>query len=564
MIYLVISFLSFLITIVLTPYLINILNKKDFVDHPNGEERRMHTHPVPTMGGIVIFAVIMVITFAFYHDLISKIYFISGAFIIFGLGLTDDLKEVKWHVKFIVQSIAAVLLIVSFNSDNFSVIQFMGYTLLPGLNYLVLFILIVGLLNSFNLMDGLDGLVSGYSLIIATMCFLLNMGGSLTFFNSLSAALIGSTLGFLKFNANPARIFLGDSGSLILGYFITGLVIATSSLASADNAVNVQNNLKSIDLTFIIIALAVPIADTIRVMIVRLHQGKHIFLADTSHLHHLLYSKNIEHRTAVVIVHLFSIIFVLLAIYYSRISKPVALIIFAVMLFSLFAVKQILNFIISKDHLLNYLRVYKKVPDVLPRIYKKFLLPVVSILLALLFIILIISEVKQGQSYNKYILLFIIPALLYSSTTLRRNNYYAELLVLVNIILFFIITGFDGFFYKMYSVPLFEQVNINQVLLAVLSGMIIFFVLFKERIANISLRFLTGTDLTIAVLIIFIYIAVQFINLPEPYKISDTLIRSFLIFIFYKIIIVTVPRVHFSLYYISFVAAILALTKSLI
>ena len=112
MIYLVISFLSFLITIVLTPHLINILIKKDVVDNPNGEARRMHTQPIPTMGGIIIFAVIIIITFVFYQDLISKIYFISGAFIIFGLGFVDDLKAVKWHIKFVVQSIAAVLLIL--------------------------------------------------------------------------------------------------------------------------------------------------------------------------------------------------------------------------------------------------------------------------------------------------------------------------------------------------------------------------------------------------------------------------------------------------------------------
>ena len=234
MIYLIISFLTFLITVVLTPFLIQYLIKKDIVDKPNGEERRIHTEPIPTMGGLIIFAVIFIITFAFYHDLISKIYFIAGAFIAFGLGVADDLREVKWHVKFIVQSLAALFLILAFDMNNLTVIQFMGYTLLPGLNYLVLFILIVGLLNSFNLMDGLDGLVAGYSLIVASMCFLLNMGSEFFFISYLSAAIIGTTLGFLKFNANPARIFLGDTGSLTLGYLITGLVISISGEVSTN------------------------------------------------------------------------------------------------------------------------------------------------------------------------------------------------------------------------------------------------------------------------------------------------------------------------------------------
>ena len=376
-------------------------------------------------------------------------------------------------------------------------------------------------------MDGMDGLISGYSLIIASMCFLLIMNSQFVFLTTLSAAVIGCTLGFLKFNANPARIFLGDSGSLTLGYLISGLVISISGHVSESAPLSSQTNSNTIDLTFILIALAVPIADTIRVMFVRLTERKHIFLADASHLHHLLYSKNIEHKTAVMIIHLFSIIFALLAIYYAKISNTNAVIIFVFMLIDLLFIKQILNFILTKEHLLDYMRVYKKLPDLMPKIYKNFLLPTVSLFIILLFSILLITEVKEGQYYYKYFLLFIIPALLYSSRSLKKNNYYAELLVLVNIILFFIITGFNGFFYKMYSVPIFQQLNINQVLLAVLTGMIIFFVLFKERVANIKRQFLTGTDLTLAVLIIFIYIAVQFINLPEPYKISDTTTTKF-------------------------------------
>jgi UDP-GlcNAc:undecaprenyl-phosphate GlcNAc-1-phosphate transferase len=389
------------------------------------------------------------------------------------------------------------------------------------------------------------------------------MGNEFSFISYLSAAIIGTTLGFLKFNANPARIFLGDTGSLTLGYLISGLVISISGEVSTNPEAKVHAYSNTIDLTFIFIALALPIADTIRVMIVRLLQRKHIFLADTSHLHHLLYSKNIEHKTAVVIIHLFSVMFVLLAIYYAKISKTNALIIFAVLLFSLLFIKQILNFIISKEHLLDYVRVYKKVPDLLPRIYKIFLLPLVSALLITLFIILLISNVNQGQPYYKYFLLFIIPALLYSGRTLKKNNYYAELLVLVNIILFFAITGFNGFFYKLYSIPIFGQININQIMIIALSGMIIFFVLFKERVAHIIQQFLTGTDLTLSVLILSIYIATQFINLPESYKISDTLLRSFLVFLFYKIIIVTAPRLHFSLYHVSFLIAIIAVLKSL-
>ena len=563
MIYLIIAFLCFLITVVSTPYLIDYLIKKDIVDLPSDEERRIHTEPIPRMGGIIIFAVIIVITFAFYQDISSKKFFIAGAFVVFALGLADDYKSINWYVKFLVQSIAAILLILSLNANNFTVITLMEFPLYTGINYLILFILIVGLLNSFNLLDGLDGLVTGISLVIAAMCFLLSMGEPFLFLPVLAAATIGTTLGFLKFNANPARIFLGDSGSLILGYIVTGLVLAISGESSLGfvNGTKVLTN--KIDLAFVIIVFAVPIGDTLRVIYVRFRNKKNIFLADSSHIHHILYSQNIRHKTVVVLIQGFSVLFVLLSIYYSKVSKFNAIIIFIFMITTFFFTKQIVGFIIKKEHLLSYGQMYKKIPHFIPVFYKKYLLPIVALLVIVVFTILTFAEVKGSKQIYKYFLLLIIPSLLYSGTTLRKKEYYAEILVLINLIVFFIVTGLNGFFYKLYPFPIITQININQILIITLSGMIIFFVLFKERIHNLRQQFLSGTDLTVALFIAFIYVAAQFIDLPDSYKISDTLLRSFLVFLFYKIIITIYPRTHFTLYYISFLIAVIAVVKSL-
>jgi len=400
-------------------------------------------------------------------------------------------------------------------------------------------------------------------LIIASMCFMLSTGSPFTFRLFLSSAIIGTTLGFLKFNANPARIFLGDSGSLTLGYFISALVIIISGEVSASTSEITQGMSRSVDLGFIIITLAVPIADTLRVMFVRIKQRKNPFLPDSNHLHHILYSQKLRHKTVVMLIHLFSIMFVLLAIYYAKVSKTTAFIIFILMLTAFFSVKQIVEFIIRKENLLAYGKLYKKIPEMIPKIYKNILMPLVALMLLILFVFLVFYEINRSQKLYAYFLLFLIPSLLYSGSNLRKNNYYAELLVLINIIVFFIITGFNGFFYKLYPVPIIAQININQIFIITLAGMIIFFVLFKERIANIRQQFLTGTDLTIAVLILFIYLAVQIINLPESYKVSDTLLRSFLVFLFYKIVIATMPRFHFSLYYSSFIISVIAILKSL-
>jgi UDP-GlcNAc:undecaprenyl-phosphate GlcNAc-1-phosphate transferase len=562
-IFLIIAFLSFLITIVSTPYLIAYLNKKDIVDRPNGEERRVHSEPIPRLGGIIIFAVTILISFAFYNDIYSKKYFLTGAFTIFELGIADDIKGINWYIKFIVQSIAAIFLILSLEAHNFTVITLVELTLPPGLNYLILFVLIVGLFNAFNLLDGLDGLVSGLSIAIASMCFLLSIDKPFSFLPVLSSAIAGTTLGFLKFNANPARIFLGDSGALTLSYFLAGMVLMISGEFSSSVAFNTNVLTNHINLTFVIIVFAVPLADTLRVMFVRIKEDRHLFVADRSHIHHILYSQKIRHKTVVMIIHLFSVMFILMAIYYAKVSRINAILIFVVLLTAFFFAKQIIEFIIRKEHLLKYGQMYKKIPASIPKLYRNFLVPLVSLVLLFVFIFLLFHEIGMNQQYYKYFILLLIPSLFYSGIRLRRNNYYAELIVLINFILFFTITGFNGFFYKLYPVPIISKININQIFIIILSGMVIFFTLFKERIANVRNQFLTGTDLTLAVLILFIYIAVQFINLPESYKISDTLLRSFLVFLFYKIIVVLKPKIHFPLYYISFLVAVIAVLKSL-
>ncbi len=564
MIYLIVSFLTFLITVITTPYLIQFLTERDLVDKPNVEDRRIHTSSVPRMGGIIIFAAVMVITFLFYRDLSSKIFFVSGALVVFGLGLVDDFKSVKWYVKFAFQSIAAIFLILSLYQNNFTEIKFLGFTLLPWIDYIVLFILIVGLLNSFNFMDGLDGLVTGYSLIVASMCFLLTLNSGNTFLSYLSASIVGTTLGFLKFNANPARMFLGDSGSLTLGFLISSLVIMISGSVSVGAQNQFISYSNTIDLTFVIIALALPLADTIRVIFVRLEKGNNLFLADSSHFHHVLLNKKIRHKTVVLLIHIFSVMFVLLAIYYAKSSQITALIIFIILLDLFFSVQYILGFLIKKEILIAYSKVYNSIPDLIPKIYKNVMLPLVAFSLIVLFIFLIFNQIDKSNYYYNYFILLIIPSLFYSSTQLKRHNYYPELLVLINIVLFFLITGLNGFFYKLYPVPLINQINFNQIFILVLSSTIILFVLFKERVANIRLQFLTGSDLIISVLILSIYVAVQFINLPDSYMISDTLFRSYLVYLFYKILVVTLPKIHFPLYYVSFFIAVIAVLISII
>lgn len=141
---------------------------------------------------------------------------------------------------------------------------------------------------------------------------------------------------------------MGDSGSLTLGYVITFMVFAISGEASI-NSLNISGVLSNkIDLTFVIIASAVPIADTLRVMLVRIGNKRHPFLADTSHIHHILYSQQIRHKTVVLIIHLFTVSFVLIALYYAKVSKTYAIVLFLVLLTIFVFIKPVVGFILKK------------------------------------------------------------------------------------------------------------------------------------------------------------------------------------------------------------------------
>lgn len=560
--FLTITFLSFIFTIFFTQSLISFLNRKGILDRPNGEKRRIHNHPIPRLGGIIIFTVVIIITFIFYQDIFSKKFFLTGAIIVCAIGLWDDLVSRKWYVKLVFQTAAANFLIISLNAHSFSIIKFGGFIIPAGLNYFILLFLIVGIMNSFNMLDGLDGLVAGLALIISGMCFLLTLGTEYVFLPIITAALSGTLLGFLKFNAHPARIFLGDSGSLFLGYVIAGsLLVISGNLSYSPDSVN-QGMVFSVDILFILIVLAVPVTDTLRVMYLRMKRRTSPFLPDTNHLHHILYSKRIRHKTVVLLINTISASFALLGVYYLHGSKEFTALLFVLMLIALLFTEKIIDLVIKKDNLLAFGRLYKLIPNRLPLLYKQFLVPAIGIISLALIIILLIYEIEIHQTYYLYLLIFQIPALAFAVRNLRKNNYYVDLIVFLNFIIFFVVTGLNGFFYEMYSVPLISKINLNQIFIMVFSTVIVLFVLFKERIAGLRTQFLNGPDLSIAVSITFVFILTQFLDVPAAYKISDTLLRSFLLFLFYKITIITYPRVHFSLHFSSFAVTFVSLLRT--
>lgn len=293
--YLVIFF-SFTIGFFFMPVVIEVAKKYNFVVSPN--KRTSHNGDVPNIGGINIFVSFLFTVFLFSYSVFSDIQFVVlGLFIILIVGFIDDLIDIKASWKLIGEVVAAFFLIVVADLRLPSFHGFLGIYELPLLiSYAVSFFVFIVIVNSLNLIDGVDGLASGlgimYSLFFA-IYFQLTGHADL----SITAyAMVGSLVVFFFYNvfSNKRKIFMGDSGALLLGYMINLFVFSFCGMNADRDVPDIF--LMNAAPAVIISLLIVPLFDTVRVMVTRMKKGHSPFLADKNHVHHLMLGLGLKHR----------------------------------------------------------------------------------------------------------------------------------------------------------------------------------------------------------------------------------------------------------------------------
>jgi UDP-GlcNAc:undecaprenyl-phosphate GlcNAc-1-phosphate transferase len=297
---------------VLTPMVIRMAVAWEMYDPPH-EDRRVHTEPLPRIGGVAVFAamgvglVVTAIASLGGVELLSgrpSFFYgvLFGGGIIFATGLVDDLRGLRPGAKLAAQLIAAsVVYLYGFRID---VVGMGSVELVLGWLSLPLTILwIVGVTNAFNLIDGLDGLATGVALVALATTLTVSLALGNPEVSLLCVALLGALLGFLRYNFNPARIFLGDSGSLFIGFMLAVL--------------SVYGSLKSATAILAVIplfALAIPLLDTLLAIVRRWLRGVPLSQADGRHIHHRLLALGLTHRHAVIVLYVLAIILALLGL----------------------------------------------------------------------------------------------------------------------------------------------------------------------------------------------------------------------------------------------------------
>jgi UDP-GlcNAc:undecaprenyl-phosphate/decaprenyl-phosphate GlcNAc-1-phosphate transferase len=290
------------LSVVLTWYVRNIAVAKGWTFGPRGD-RHLHTIPVPRIGGLAIY--VSFLSVVLLSLVISRLRGVAPPFptstlfgllgpatLVFALGLADDLRSLSPYRKFAVQAIAAVWLYAAgFGIHDLDLIPSgHGLRWIYGLPLTVLWVLLVT--NAFNLIDGLDGLAAGSALFSILVVLVVSLVAPDPLVAFICVALAGATMGFLRFNFHPATIFLGDSGSLFIGFMLAALALAGSQKAPTMVAVSIP-----------ILSLGLPILDVTLAVARRFLAGKPLFGADRHHIHHKLLKRGLSQQEAVLILY---------------------------------------------------------------------------------------------------------------------------------------------------------------------------------------------------------------------------------------------------------------------
>ncbi len=288
--------LSFLITFLALPAIMRVAREKKLFDIP--DSRKLHTRPIASLGGVGIFigfSVASLLTIS--APTFEFQYILAACLVTFFLGLKDDILILSASKKFLVQVSVAAILVHLAGVRIDSMHGFLGIGKLPEVvGILLTYATVIVVINAYNLIDGVDGLAGSLGVLTMAVFGTYFLMANLPVYAGIAFGLGGSLLAFLYFNFAPAKIFMGDSGSLLLGLINAVLVIKFINVADAvDGTLPLDS---SVAIGFSILVL--PLMDTLRVFAIRISRGRSPFAPDRNHIHHLLLDHGLNHREVTV------------------------------------------------------------------------------------------------------------------------------------------------------------------------------------------------------------------------------------------------------------------------
>jgi UDP-GlcNAc:undecaprenyl-phosphate GlcNAc-1-phosphate transferase len=315
--------LAMVVTVAVLPALLRLASRWLIVDHPGA--RKVHTVPIPRVGGVAM-AIGIIVAALFTIDLQAQDrWFLAGAATLVVFGVLDDRFDLDYRLKLVGQLLAAGMVVIAGGVQVHSLAIDDVFALSQWVALPLTIFFVVGVTNAINLSDGLDGLAGGTSFLCLCAVAILASLSDQTTGVALALAFAGAVLGFLRFNTYPASVFMGDAGSQLLGFAVAVLSVRAT-----------QGEGSQISATLPILLLAVPILDTLSVMVQRVSEGRSPFSADKNHIHHKLLALGFVHHEAVMVNYVLQATLFLLA-YFLRFESDL-LILSVVSLFFILAI----------------------------------------------------------------------------------------------------------------------------------------------------------------------------------------------------------------------------------
>jgi UDP-GlcNAc:undecaprenyl-phosphate/decaprenyl-phosphate GlcNAc-1-phosphate transferase len=311
---------ALLVSLFAVPSIVYIAHLKNMLDTPNG--RTVHQSLTPRLGGVAVFAGFMS-ALTIFADLSNGVQqLLAGCIVLFFVGLKDDLVSISVTKKFVGQLLASGIVMIMADVRITSFQGILGIGTLPvGVSYAFTFVVIVGITNAINLIDGLDGLAGTIVLLIATTLgyYFFTYGGS-SFGNYVFVAicLIGGMLGFLRYNFHRATIFMGDTGSLVCGFIISILTIQFIEMG-----LRVGQPFGQTSPAVALGILFVPLFDTLRVFLLRMMAGRSPFSPDKNHIHHRILAMGFSQIATVLLLALLNVLVILFVINFTYLGNLV-------------------------------------------------------------------------------------------------------------------------------------------------------------------------------------------------------------------------------------------------
>ncbi len=326
--------LAFLITFFSIPIIIQVAREKKLFDEP--DERKVHKMVIPTLGGLGIFAgFILALLLGAPVGIAELQYFVAAAIVIFFLGVKDDILILSAAKKFIGQLVAAGIIIKFGGVQITNMHGFLGIYEIPQIASIIftLFTVIV-IVNSFNLIDGVDGLAGSLGLLTAVVFGTYFIYSGYTLYAVMAFSLAGSLVGFLIYNFSPAKIFMGDTGSLLIGLVNSIMVVKFINIAGNTSLPFPLEAAPAIGIAVLI----VPLFDTLRVFGLRILGRRSPFSPDRTHIHHFLLDLGYSHRKVTLLCLGTNIGFILLAFFLRNLGTTILIGILMCISFSLIGI----------------------------------------------------------------------------------------------------------------------------------------------------------------------------------------------------------------------------------